>query len=270
MQKYENKKNSLASSSINSYKKGDNSKQNIDSNWHSNYLSFSSKQTSDAKKPGIKSMRQDDAVPISLVKLQGLDTKENIWNDDIEAEWNFNDTKLLERITPIKNNYFNNKMQWSPNWVNTNDKDEISFSKNKHRMIDYQTKAFEEWDNHQTESVNTNKSWRETLKENNNFNRWRLSEFDRSNKNTPVDEEIIEKYWNILSQKTYTSKEWKERNSLLKTTNDGEFPKEANKTMLNINKSEWNLTSRRVSHARSKKNELRANDWKSARRNSSK
>ena len=79
---------------------------------------------------------------------------------------------------------------------------------------------------------------------------------------------IIEKYWNILSQKTYTGKESREHNWLLNTNN--EFPKEGNKTVLSIQKSENSLTSRCVSHKRQKKSETRANDWKSARRNNSK
>lgn len=270
-QNYQSKSNT-ASSWLTTNKKWDISRQNNENNWHSNYISFSSKQESETNKSHWKASYSDDRVPASGVGRQKSDTKENIINDDTEIEWDFTDTKLLEGITPIKNNYFNsNKVRWSPNWVDkSKETDEMSFSKNKHRMIDYQTKAFEEWDNLQTSSMNTNKSDREILKENNNnSNKWRLNEFTNSDKKTPIDEEIIEKYWNILSQKTYTSKDLKERNSLLKAAN-WDFPKEANKTMLSLNKSEWNLASRRISQERTKKSQQRTNDWKSLRRDSSK
>ena len=187
-------------------------------------------------------------------------------NEDIGTECDFNETKHVDKITSIKSSYFNNKIHCSPTWINPNNKGEVTSNQRKLKMIENQSKTFEEWDLVQIKSDKNIESNKEILKDSNN--RYTLDAFASSDRTCPVDEQIIEKYWNILSQKTYTGKESRERNWLLNINN--EFPKEGNKTVLSIQKSENSLTSRCVSHKRQKKSETRANDWKSARRNNSK
>lgn len=75
--------------------------------------------------------------------------------------------------------------------------------------------------------------------------------FSNNENESKIDEEVIEKYCNILSQKTLTSKESsRTQKSLLNGFGDTDFAKEANKTCANKDTLNKHISSRGLSQTR--------------------
>ena len=131
--KWESKRSSVASTVKYSQSNFEDSKHVTETNQNQTYLSFSSKNENNVKTIDNKKAKTDNANSANIADFQIWDLKENIYSDEIGIEWDSKDRKLAEKITPIKSNYFNNKIHWPPNWVNSNDKKENASKEGKHK-----------------------------------------------------------------------------------------------------------------------------------------
>ena len=184
-----------------------------------------------------------------------------------------------KKTTPVKNNFFNDFDSFSATGEYFN-QGLINEGKSKHNAVDSAKISGSNGDINEIEIDAFKKSQIEgkILQENDNMNI--NSDIEKqclltlSRNEVKVDDEIIEKYCNILNQRTVTSLDDKSKTykSFVKNLNNTTFTKEANRTVGNSGRQKSKLNNRCMSQCRPKETpqSRKSNDNKSGGRGSSK
>ena len=213
-----------------------------------NFLSFSSKQNSETK--------HKEHTDIKKTKYSDLYNMRGIRPSNSSKKWNSNilDNEGERKITPVKNNFFNDFDSFSATGEYfkqghyAKDKQNVESAKkisnNKGDTNDIEIEVFTK---SQTEGkLNTN------VNKNADPDAEKQCLLTFSKNEVKVDDEIIEKYCNILNQRTLTSLDDKSKTykSFVKNLNNTTFTKEANKTMVNNGRQKAKLNNRCMSQSR--------------------
>ena len=221
-----------------------------------NLLSFSTLQGSDGKEINLNK----DIVETQSHILFDLDQNlscSTVVKDNSHTSIELINNEKIENLISIQSDFKIKENTSSPKWNNNHGESEERTIVNRHKNLSSRVNSNKEVDNF-NDIKNKIKYQENNLKNKNPTN------FIMNSKNLNINNEVINKYCNILGQKKYTGNEAQKRNSYMKSTIDRGVCNEYNKTPFNAENS--NLSSRRVSQSKSKKNIISANSCKSAGR----